>query len=372
MDNIEVLNQNFELISVISEYESFIWTDRYNTPGDFEIYSPVTAENLQYLVRDNYIRFASSDHLMIVEDIVYESDAEGSGRRVQVVGRSLESILDRRIIWGVCDVNGNLQDEVQRIFNENIINPSNPDRQISNFVFERSNDSRITSLTINAQYTGDTLLSIIQNITEQFDIGWKIVLNDSNQFVFSFYVGVDRSYAQNDTPYVVFSPEYENVIKSTYTIAGATIKNVVLVCGEFRQNTYSYDSDSESATATNERPKTYRTVGSGSGLARRELFANESGIEQYEGMTEEEYEGKLDQFGTEELKNYVLTKKFDGQYETNINFKFGTDFFIGDTVEVADEFGNQAASKVIEFIWSNNISNGEEAYPTFRSEETNK
>ena len=32
-----VLNTDYESIAVIDTYESFIWTDRYNSYGDFEI-----------------------------------------------------------------------------------------------------------------------------------------------------------------------------------------------------------------------------------------------------------------------------------------------------------------------------------------------
>jgi hypothetical protein len=364
--NIEILDQDYNLIAIVDEYESFIWTDRYNQPGDFEIFSPITSDNLQCFVRDNYIKTTASEHMMIIEDIVYSSSAE-SGRTIKVIGRSLESILDRRIVWGVYDVDGNLQDEVERMFNDCIINPSDPDRKISNFRFERSTDPAITGLTITNQYTGNTLLDIIQTITDEFDIGWKIVLNDQKQMVFSFYVGTDRSYAQTDVPYVVFSPAYDNIIESTYTVAGATLKNVILVAGE--DNSYSVEGEN---LTLGERPKIYRTVGGGTGLLRREIYANQVGIEQEEGSTQEDYEAKLDQFGQEELQKYTVAKKFDGQYETKLGFRYGTDFFIGDTVEVADEFGNEASSKVIEFIWSSNTSDGEEAYPTFRSTETNE
>lgn len=363
--NIEVLDQNFDLIAVISEYESFIWTDRYNKPGDFEIYSPISEENLKYLVRDNYIRLDTSEHLMIIEDIVYQSSADG--KHVQIVGRSLESILDRRIVWEKTDVDGNFQQQIQKLFNQNIINAPIVDRRISNFVFEPSTDEAITKLTLTNQYAGDTLLSIIETLTEEFDIGWKITLNDAKQFVFTFYTGTDRSYAQNTNSYVIFSPSYENVIESTYTVAGGNFKSVVLVAAE--DSSYSMTGESVSLA---ERPKIYRVIGGGTGLLRRELYTTLSGVTQEEGESRESYERKLDQFGREELKKYTISKKFDGQYETRIAFRYGVDFFMGDTVEVADEFGNEGSSKIIEFIWSNNVSNGEEAYPTFRSNETNE
>ena len=362
--NIQVLNQNFEIVAVISEYESFIWTDRYNKPGDFELYSPIDSDTLQYLVRDNYIRLDTSDHLMIIEDIIYQSDVDSSGSHVQVKGRSLESILDRRIIWGKKDVSGNMQDVVIDILNDCIINPEMDERKIDNFIFERNVDTKIEEITVTNQYDGTNLLSIIEDIAEEYDIGWKIILNDNNQFVFSFYLGVDRSYDQSENPYVVFSPEYEDIINSTYTEEGNKLKNVVLVAGDY--NATNYDV-SDGNLSMSEREPVYRVIGTTEGLQRRETYTKESGVKQDEGMSYEEYLAKLDQVGTEELIKNRIEKKFDGQYETNLVFKYGTDFFIGDSVEVADQFGNRASSKVIEFIWSNNVSGGEEAYPTFRT-----
>lgn len=354
--SIQILNQDFEIVDIIEEYESLIWTDRYNTPGDFELFSPAVTDSLNNLVRDNYVRMTDSDHMMVIEDIVYSSSAE-SGKNIKVVGRSLESILDRRIVWGTIDLKGYLEDVIELLFNTEIINPAFPERKINNFVFQRSGDPRIAGLQVTQQYTGDTLLNIIQNLTEEFDIGWRIILNSNNQFVFSFYVGTDRSYNQNNNPYVVFSPAYGNVINSNFTILGANYKTVILV-----------SADGET-TEEGERTKIYRTVGGGSGLLRREMFSNEVGIEKDEEMSQEDYEKALDQFGTEELQKNAVTTKFDGEYETKLNFKYGTDFLIGDVVEVADEFGNFSSSKVIEFIWSNDTTNGESSYPTFRATE---
>ena len=35
---IYVLNTNFESVAVVDEFESLIWTDRYDEAGDFELY----------------------------------------------------------------------------------------------------------------------------------------------------------------------------------------------------------------------------------------------------------------------------------------------------------------------------------------------
>ena len=125
-----------------------------------------------------------------------------------VTGRSLESILERRIIWGQRVFNGNLQNGIQTMLNECIISPSIANRKISNFVFVPSTDPKITRLKIDNQYTGDCLYDVIKGLCEENNIGFKIVLTDENKFAFSLYAGVDRSYEQTENPYVVFSPNF--------------------------------------------------------------------------------------------------------------------------------------------------------------------
>lgn len=248
-----VLNTDFESVAVIDTYESMIWTDRYNSYGDFEIFFAMDTQLLQYLKEDYYLWLKDSEHCMIIEDIKINADTE-EGNHLIVTGRSLESILERRIIWGQRIFNGNLQNGIQTMLNECIISPSIADRKISNFVFVPSTDPKITSLKIDNQYTGDCLYDVVKGLCEENNIGFKIVLTDENKFAFSLYAGVDRSYEQTENPYVVFSPNFENIINSNYYSSRASFRNVTLIAGE-----------GEGASR--------RTVivGSASGLDRREL-----------------------------------------------------------------------------------------------------
>jgi hypothetical protein len=306
---------------------------------------------------------------MIVENIEVTCAVEG-GNHIKIIGRSLESILSRRIVWDTTDINGNLQDGLERLFNDAIINPADPSRRIPNFIFQRSTDERITSLTMEHQYTGDDLLTIVQDLTDTNDIGWKIVINDYNQFVFSLYVGTNRSYTQDVLPYVVFRPSYENVISSTYTETGEEAKTITLVAGEDRQ--FSVDASEETLSMDEkETIRITRVVGSGYGLFRRELYTDARDIQKEEEMSEEEYFSKLDERGIEKLRESSIKMKFDGQYETQRQYVYGRDFFMGDTVQVADDFGHEAPSKIIEFIFSHSTS-GFESYPTFRAYEYNE
>ena len=210
-----VLNRELDAISVIDIYESFIWTDRYYRYGDFELYTAMQNNILDIIKKDFFLQSSDSDHIMIIEDWIIKSDIE-NGNHITVTGRSLESILTRRIIWGQKTISGNLQNGIKTLLNENIISPSDSKRKISNFIFEESTDPVITKLTINAQFTGDNLYDAIQKICEERGIGFKITLNDNKQFVFKLYAGVDRSYEQTLVPYVIFSPNFDNIINSNY------------------------------------------------------------------------------------------------------------------------------------------------------------
>lgn len=289
---------------------------------------------------------------MIIEKIQITSDVE-DGNHVTVTGRSLESILDRRIVWGQKTISGNLQNGIKTLLNENVISPSDSNRKIPNFIFEESTDSAITELKIEAQYTGDNLYDVIQKVCEERGIGFKVTLNDNKQFVFKLYAGTDRSYDQTNVPYVIFSPNFENIINSNYIESKASLKNITLVGGEGEGSS-----------------RRYTTVGNGSGLERRELFTDardiSSDIGDGETLTNAEYDAQLQQRGKEKLAENTDVTSFEGQVETTIMFKYGEDFFNGDIVQIANEYGHETKARILEIVTSED-ENGSSVYPTFKT-----
>lgn len=341
--DIYVLNENFQIVSVIDNYESLIWTDRYNKCGDFEIYTNFSTEILNKTKQDYYIYISESEHMMIIEGLQIESDAE-NGNHLRITGRSLESILDRRIIWNRTAISGSLQNSIKSLINAAIINPSIADRQISNFIFEDSDDERVTALTAEEEYNCDNLYTVISTLCESKYLGFKITLNQSNQFVFKLYIGEDRGYDQNSNPYVVFSPGYENIVNSNYVDSTEVMKNVALVVGE--------DSGQQRRALT---------VGSGSSLTRRELFVDARDIQSDRVSN---YNEALRQRGLQNLVENSRTISFEGQVEATRMFVYGEDFFMGDIVQIVNEYGIEGSARVIEFIYSED-ANGIQMYPTF-------
>lgn len=353
MANMEllVLNSDFEIVSVIDVLDSLIWTDRYSAYGDFEIYTPVTTELLSYLQPEYYLWLNGSDHIMIIEDIQIKCDPE-EGNYLIVTGRSLESILDRRIIWEQTILSGNLQNGIETLLNDAIISPTITDRTIENFIFEPSTDTAITDLIIEAQIPrGLNLYEVIQQLCVEKNIGFKITLSNEDQFIFKLYAGVDRSYEQIINPHVVFSPNFDNLINADYTESKKTLKTVTVVAGE----------GEETARKTT-------VVGSGSSLTRRELYTDANDLSQNDGetvLTDEEYLAQLIQRGTDELSKYIVIKSFESQIDSITNlFKYNEDFFMGDLVQIANDYGIESRARVTEIIHSQS-KEGIEIYPTF-------
>lgn len=346
------MDTNFKMVSVLDVFISFIWTDRYYEYGDFELYTRVSTDILSKIQSEYYLLNKESEHLMIVENIEIETDLE-DGHTVKITGRSLESILDRRIVWSSTIISGNIQDCIKKLLNDSIISPSISERKIDNFIFDTSNNSKITNTIIEeTEYNGDNLYEIISGLCSANDIGFKVVLNKSNQFVFSLYVGEDRSYEQTKNPYVTFSPEFDNLINSNYVESIQDYKNVTLVAGEKDDN---------------DIPKTAST-GNVSGLSRRELYTEATDINQKQEddttLTDEEYKNLLIQRGNEALLEHKISVTFDGEFDATQMYTYNKDFFMGDVVQVANEYGIESKARIIEFIQSQD-TNGYSMYPTF-------
>lgn len=345
-----VLDKSLDALAIVDVFESFIWTDRYNKPGDFELYMAISDVLPSYLKQDHYITKRGSDSAMIIEGLVIRSDVE-DGNRITVTGRSIESILDRRIVWGLTNIHGNLQNGVKKLLVDNIISPSDPDRKIDNFIFEESDDPAVTELSIRAQYTGDNLLTVIESICAESNLGFRVRITDDKKFAFKLYAGVDRSYDQTTNPYVVFSPNFENIVNSNYVESKSALKNVTLIGGEGEGI-----------------ERRYATVGGGVGMDRRETFTDARDISSDDGegstISDEDYISALQQRGRETLAENVAVTSFEGQVEMGLMFKYGEDFFIGDIVQIANEYGHEAKTRVVEIVMSEN-EGGSSVYPTF-------
>lgn len=361
--DIKILNKQFETVYIVDQYESFIWTERYNDCGDFELTTDASLQNYEIFTLDNYVEIDNSDYTMIIESITTTSDPD-NGIKMTVTGRSLESILDRRIFLKEFNIDGGSGNPVKLwsaietclkktlLPTSTIIEGTAANRKINNFIFTVPEDTdpiKSVSLDETIQMSlGDSVLDTIVSLCQEKHVGFRLKRNGQN-FIFSIFCGVNRSFSQSSNLFVIFSTEFDNIINSSFLYSTKNYKNTALVSGEGNDST-----------------KTKVTVGDeNTGLDRREVYISAIKVTQGSGTTQT-YSQRLTAKGKEELSKseYKITKSFEGEIENKNVFEYNKDYFIGDIVELKNEFGVGSHSRITEFIFSDSAE-GFTCYPTF-------
>lgn len=361
-----VLDQSFETLDYFESFRNASWIIRYQSPGEFELEMPATQALVDLFTHDRYVMLDGEEHLMIIESIKIGLDWQ-NGDTLTVSGRSLESLLDRRIIWNKVDFsNTNLQTAIQTILNANVINPSDTARKIPGFVFTPSNDSRITGLTLTASYHGENILEVIQMLCEQYDLGFKVLPVPGGGYSMTLFAGTDRSYAQETNPWIVFSEGYENIGDTSSTRNKSILKNSCLI---YNERTYRsvetntvVDEEGHETTTTETHDEVIITQesvdgkdGAQSGLARREMYI-ESSKSNYKAdgteMTTDEYKAALRAEASEELGEHNIDTAFSGKAEVSRQHVVNEDFFLGDIVQISTRFGIEERVRVYEIAWA--------------------
>lgn len=346
-----ILNKLFDVVGVIDTYISAIWTERYYESGDFEIYLPMDDEILNKVQKHFFIvRMDDTTKCGVIETLKISQSADG-GDKLLISGRNLSSILSRRIVWKQTTYSGKVEQVCRNLVKDAFVSPEISSRMVDEF---RLGAEKGFSDKVRVQYTGDNVEEAIQNLCKTYKLGYKVWFDvNDKHIVFEMYKGVDRSYEQEENPYVIFSEQFENLLSSEYTSDDVDYKNVAQVAGEGQ------------GTA---RKKVI--VGAGyTGLNRFETFVNASGVSTNDGEVDEmSYNNLLKQQGAEALADLSTTESFDSEVAPNYNYKLGVDYNLGDIVEISNQYGISISTRVTEIIESNDES-GYSYIPTFAVDE---
>lgn len=265
-----VYDLSFNRTRILDTFTSLIWNDVYCGYGDFEIEYPMNVNGLAYVNVDNYLGIQESDRYMIIEKIEIETSFT-TGNIVRLSGRSLECILERRILRETVLANDTpVEDLISNLLNKNIIAASNPKRNVTGFAIKRTKDARIKNMKITGEYSiGDNLYKTIQKICEERNLGFKITLHDDEFFQFELYAGLDHSYDQQENAWVVFSSKFENLEESDMKLNLTNLRNCMEIDYITLEKVVNPDTEEE------EDKKVIIPIVVGddaSGLDRRELY----------------------------------------------------------------------------------------------------
>ena len=271
-------NTNKQKVAIIDSYKSFIWNDRYEDLGDFELYIPADAvELLANIHQDYFIQCSESDRTMIVEKVDYTTDLE-DGSFVTISGHSLEAILKRRIVWNddgkitqvnmtkILDPKSEDEDSgmefpvwmaIEYLLKLYIIDPeacgNKPQRQIKDFVFVRPDltDPIYSIMMQPCSYQGDNLYDLIKSLCDMYEFSFKVTLNtDDKKIYFSLYKGISHLASQNINQYVCFSNDFDNLLASDSSIDMTTYKNMAYYKGQGTKYVVKEFDDKEIALET--------------------------------------------------------------------------------------------------------------------------
>lgn len=359
LDCVYVLNSRYEIKHVIDVFSDFLWTERYYGYGEFEIMVPVREDIIENCRIKDYISIRESNIVMIVESIGTYTDPE-NGDRIVISGRSLETLLMKRYILKSYETEApkdkpdekpkvNVQTLFDQMITDAIIAPTIAGRKIENFIFRPSSNPAVASLYIEStDHKGNNLYDDIDGICKEQELGYQVVPQGVGGFAFELYFGVDRSWDQTGLPPVVFSDGYENLRNSNYLQSEREYMSTVFIETEIITETSTSTTTEEVIFEVNRTPA--RT-----GIDRIEGYIRDINVQ-----TQKE----ANQRGSEYLADHKVTKLFDGDVESSVQYRYGVDYNIGDIVQVENKYGQKGRCRVTEVVMSRNLS-GPNLTPTF-------
>lgn len=316
-------NNQFTKTAVIDSATSIIWVTRFNNAGQFELYLPASTELLNLFNNENIIITRNDSEIIMIVEVVKLNTNDENGDYLTITGRSIESIIGRRIVSRQTTLTGTVENGIRTLLTNNIISPSSSLRKIPFFTLGTLNG---WTETFEKQITGQNLLESISDICVAYDYGFKLTFDQNNQnLIFDLYKGVDRSFNQSANTHVVFSPDFENLGNTEYTIDRTTFCNWVYVAGE------GEGTARKIAQASN--------VSAG-GLSVYEKWVDARNTSSNDGeISDTEYMAMLRQQAKEEIELSKITQTFSGEILNYNAYTYGVDYNLGDKVSIENEYG---------------------------------
>ena len=348
--DIFVLNGLNGVADIISSYQSCIWNVQYFGQNDFQLVVNASTQNVNmlkpgaYLVRDEDITEDGFTNIMVIQNYQLDFDTE-KGWLLTLTGKGLKNdLLKRRIVWSQTNLTGLAEVGIRQVITENVISPSDSNRQIDGLVLD---ELQGFTETIEIQLLGENIADWLEEICTTYEYGWDVYINNG-QYVFKLYKGTDRTYDQSEVTPVVFSPEFDNLLSSSYKYDMGNYKNAALIGGE--------------GEGTAQRTA---TIGTATGLSRYEAYIDGGSVSSNgEIITVETYTKMLQEYGQTQLDQTAYTESFSGEIDPAGLYEINQDYFLGDIVQIQNEKGIQATPRIIEIIYAED-ENGSSVVPTF-------
>jgi hypothetical protein len=345
-------------ITIIDKYQSLIWTERFAGWGDFELTVVSTLANRSLFVAEVRLAIKESQRVMVVETVEDTTDNE-QRKILKLSGRSVEKVLDDRLARGSLTdltatptwiLTGTPVEVAEQIFHDVCVTGVLDDGDVIANVIEGDD---IYPVDTNDEPTDDITYEIdmmsvykaIKDLCVVYGMGFRLGrnFNAGPNLYWDIYVGSDRTTGQTTLPSVVFSPELDNLQNTTRMESSALYKNVAYVFSkEGFEIVYGLNVDPDVE-----------------GFERRVIFVKVDDIED----GDPDASSKMTQKGAEALGKARNLIVFDGELSPTSQYVYGTDYNLGDLVELRNDSGTSSVMRVTEQIFVSD-KEGSRAYPT--------
>ena len=345
MNCIEIINTDFELLGIITNFESLICIWNYYECGTFELTINKNKANANKLKKDNMLIVNKrDDKILLIDKVVI--DTNKNSKTMKITGTCIKGVTKRRIVAtnGYDRVSEDYAENIQKHYLKNHLvesyydNIRTPERDISWIKIAPSQNRGIKTVW-QARLTN--LHDEEKHISEDTGLGWYGYLSRTEKCIyFDSLKGTDRTVNQVESPntheflkdftheqlqaytheqlqgtikhpYIIFSEKKKNLLEGKTTDDNSNYKNVGYVAGK---------GENEDRLIT--------VLGTATGFDRREVLIDLNNIEDIDELNTE---------GQKKLDTYKIIQSIEGKVYQIPNMEWEKDFFLGDLVTLESD-----------------------------------
>lgn len=359
----------FIVREIVDIYESFIWTERYDVRGDFELVMTRTPGIREKFKPGTFMSHSDTNRGGVIERAYDSTDDEGYST-FTVKGYTLETILNQRIVlpWMDWQYNWRSQEEITpvetalKLAFHVLIDGANTGYDLDRM----PDDMFIAAYTPDPNAVKEELVIEVQPLNEAItalckmeNAGYRMIMrpNQAPRMYLEFYRGQDR-------PNVIFSSALDTLVNVSRL---DSIENYITNSWVFTNDNFYRAQYSPGPWAIGKR-----------GFDRRVTFLDATDI-QLESL---EYKNNPDNpqhitdayfimkaRAQEQLTRHQRELLLDGEVPFNTKSKFRASYDLGDIVRLGERTDELVPMRVAEYIWVSD-KEGHRSFPTFRIPET--
>lgn len=357
------MDRSYNQIDVIDEFNSGIWTERYYGDSEAVIVVPATPEMFSHFPTGRFLGERGAKEVLMIDTV------ESKEGNLTVSCSSTLSFMNNRFVRS---------EAVPQLKSWLFADNEAPGEAlwlmlylmtVGGFFFDVAGDDLFPNrhvlklpITKKSTYLGggnpwivvafEPLYDAMRKVAETYEIGMRLTLEGAAGMQFESYVGVDRSSSQSVNPLIQFSEDMDSLVNSSEIYSIKDTKTHVWTFAPAQETIFV-------VTALN---TTGPVEANPWDVRAKENMAEDITSDSFTGDAAK-LASVLSQRGQAELKLHRFARIVDGEIPPNLPYKYGTDYSLGDSVDMKGKTGIVNKCRVVEHIRAQD-DKGFQEYPT--------